>query len=197
MKSLICMFLLIVVPASATADGGVLGLKWGDTVAQVRARGVHLTPLDLPKPLVAYSSSGAPVKIPGFTLYGYTFLNDKLVKVSAASTIFNNDPYGTRGKAMFKRLETALKKKYKITTTLHRVGLKLYTETVEFYQCLNYPGCGAWGTLFTCSTHNVILELSGMGGGKGGITLQYEAAGFSERLKAAKKKSIDKLDHAL
>lgn len=62
-----------------------------------------------------------------------------------------NDTYGSEGKEKYENIKTSLRKKYGLPTLKLEVsGLTLWNEPDEFYQCLDYDGCGVC-TIFSGS----------------------------------------------
>ena len=60
-----------------------------------------------------------------------------------------NDAFGSKGKEMYDDIKSKLKNKYgEPTENFEFVGLRLYDESDEFYQCLSYDGCGMWTSFF-------------------------------------------------
>ena len=70
----------------------------------------------------------------------------------------------------------ALTEKYgKPKSSYHNVGVRLFKDPDEFYQCLAYDGCGFWVDVFDLPDRAILLKLNGLSRGTGFITLAYEA----------------------
>jgi len=99
------------------------------------------------------------------------------------------DIYGSAGKDQFDNLVNLLKQKYKVENTYCYVGQELYKESDEFYECLNYDGCGNWAILMSSENKNISIQLCGLSRGEGYIRLVAEAKPeFSNALEKNKAK---------
>ena len=154
------------------------GLNWEMGEAELQAAGFsHLTDMD---GLKVFSSVSAPKAWSKGESYAAVVYQDRLVKVIASSIDFENDVYGTDGKKAYNDLKNLLTKKYgSPSSEIERIGLKLYDDSDEFYQCLEYSGCGAYITLYQVSGGTIGLQLKGKHRGKGYLTIQYESPEFS------------------
>lgn len=123
----------------------------------------------------------------GETYAAITYKN-KLVKVQAVSKSFTSDLYGSEGKELYNKMKSLLTKKYGIPSdATERIGLKLYDEVDEFYQCLKYVGCGVYLTLFEYGDGIIGLQLVGSSRGEGYLKILYESPAFH-----AAKREIEK-----
>jgi hypothetical protein len=127
----------------------------------------------------------------------YTLVFDteyNLQKIILISKDIDSDLYGSKGKEIFADLKSKLAKKYGNSTTgLEMVGRKLFNEQDEFYQCLAYEGCGDWIALYEDEKQgaSVVLELKGLGRGKGYINITYEGPNWSNVVDALKQKESE------
>ena len=103
------------------------------------------------------------------------------------------------GKKKYTNLKSQLTKKYgNPTVSFERVGGKLWDETDEFYQCLAYPGCGDYIAFFKSqSGASVVLELKGLGRGKGYLRISYEGPSWPDAVDAYKSKEAKSDEDAL
>lgn len=174
---ILILALLIATPvlAEETIDNKVLGLEFGQTITQVKAAGVALTSAGDPEfGVKMFTADKVPSEIPGFEQYFLMFFDDKLTKVKLIGKTMSNDPYGSTGKAAFESLRTSLKKKYKETDGMQRVGIKLFKDPSEFYQCLGYAGCGMWISILKGGGRSLVLELKADGRDGGFLALTIE-----------------------
>ena len=123
------------------------------------------------------------VSVPKAWSKGNTYLaltyKDQLVKVVALSVDFTNDIYGSEGKEMYNQMKALLTKKYGAPSDHYEyTGRDLYDEADEFYQCLEYSGCGHYVSIFKFSGGIIAIELEGKGRGTGYLTIGYESPGF-------------------
>ncbi|CUB04078.1 hypothetical protein [Marinomonas fungiae] len=153
------------------------GLKWGMSNQELIQAGFnsprptgqfeYLTSLTTPKP---WSK--------GDQYLALTYQN-KLVKLIVSSKSVTGDVYGTQGKALYDNVKTIMSKKYgQPTDKLEYVGMKLYDDADEFYQCLDYDGCGNYITQYDLSGGLLAIQIEGQGRGKGYIKIIYESPEF-------------------
>ena len=111
---------------------------------------------------------------------------NRLVKASALSVDITDDIYGSEGKEMYKQMKALLAKKYGDPSDHYEfVGADIYDESDEFYQCLNYSGCGGYASMFQYLGGTIAVQLNGLTRGKGYLSITYESPGFE----AAKRQS--------
>jgi hypothetical protein len=103
--------------------------------------------------------------------------------------IWNSEPilddvYGIEGKDKFNKLKDNLIKKYgNPSDGTEIVGLELYDEADEFYQCLDYAGCGSWNSIWEVDNGvSILLQLHGASRGEGWLSLAFEGPGWLEAL---------------
>ena len=179
-KGIIILFLLLITSVGSAATGP-FGLDWGMTENEVRNQGVDLTFM-FDDGLKVFTTESLPVNLSIAEMYALKFSKQfHLQSVMMFSKSFENDVYGTEGKEVYADFRAKLKKKYGAPDDeIERVGLELWDERDEFYQCLAYSGCGAWLSFFGGEPGNsnsgmvVGLELKGEGRGIGYIKITYE-----------------------
>ncbi len=165
------------IATAADGDDALFGLKWGMTVAQVKAAGVDITkPLKDDRNFQIHKVTTVPRGLSGFESYSLLFADGKLVKLWALSENIKDDILGREGKERFEALRAALTEKYgKATTDYQKVGATLFKERDEFYQCLAYTGCGLWAATFESPEKDIVLSLKGLRRGAGYLDLTAEA----------------------
>jgi hypothetical protein len=170
--------LLTLSGTALAADEAVFGLAWGQTPAQVQAQGIALTLEKTQGHLQVFSTrSPLPQGLKDASGYMLGFDDQKgLVKVRSLQ-IFVQDPDGSRGRATFDRLASVLASKYTRDPahSMQVVGQRLYTKPDEFYQCLDYAGCGLWAQTFMAPTKRVMIQLDGLKPGTGSLSITVEA----------------------
>ena len=123
------------------------------------------------------------VSVPKAWSKGNTYLaltyKDQLVKVVALSVDITNDIYGSEGKEMYNQMKALLTKKYGAPSDHYEyTGRDLYDEIDEFYQCLEYSGCGNYVSIFKFSGGTIAIEFEGKSRGAGYLTIGYESPDF-------------------
>lgn len=111
-----------------------------------------------------------------------------------------DDIFGSEGKKKFAALKEGLIKKYgNPSNEMERVGLELWDEPDEFYQCLAYNGCGLWIAIFEHkeSGQNIVLSLKGLRRGEGLIELTYEGPMWSKVIYELEQRKLKADDSAL
>ena len=177
---------ILLVPLSTLANEDFpapFGLRWDMSEAELKSVGFsHTTTnggLDL------YASVSVPKSWSKGDTYLAVFYQGNLVKLAANSIHFTDDVYGTEGKKTYSQLKNLLTKKYgQPTNQLERVGLSLYDDSDEFYQCLEYSGCGAYATVFEYAGGTIGISLNGVRRGEGYLTIGYESPAFSRAKRA-------------
>ena len=156
------------------------GLEWGMSKEQVTEMGVNLTPH--PSAKGAYTAKILPKNLSDAEEYYLVFEQGfGLVKVSAHTKNITSDLYGSKGKERYSQLKTAIVNKYgKPSRELEATGrARIYDNIDEFYQCLNYDGCGYWVSLWGNSAGGgIALNIEGLSRGTGYIALTYESLAF-------------------
>lgn len=197
----IILALLSASVVNAGAQSGPFGIKWGSTLKELEAQGVKLEKVNSEGRFSTYTTENMPKKFSLAEKYALVFDKQyQLQKVIMISKDINGDVYGTEGKEKYSSIKEKLKKKYGAPSVeLERVGMALYDEADEFYQCLVYSGCGHWFTGFESKSENisVVIELKGMGRGKGFIKLTYEGPSWSNAVDAMKSNVSKSDDDAL
>jgi hypothetical protein len=146
------------------------GLNWNETEAEFKAA-FDVSERKVEGDLVILTTSTVNELLPSNTdTLQAIFWNDRLVKFQWTSENFTDDLYGSIGKEAYSRLSKQLTDKLGQGNETTVVGLDLWDEADEFYQCLNYTGCGAWATIWTNPTESenlAILSLEGLNRGVG------------------------------
>ena len=145
----------------ASDQDAPFGLVWSMTKAQVEKLSVSLEPSSTRDGLEIFKATSLPNNVSMSEFYILTF--DKtyhLQRIQMISKDITGDIYGSEGKEKYSALKDALVKKYgQPTNGLERVGMKLWDERDEFYQCLMYDGCGMWiARIFLACWHSVKWE---------------------------------------
>lgn len=146
------------------------------TAAEIRSVGVTLNKTSGERNFEIYTTKSVPKTLSDFESYSMIFADGKLVKIWGVSQNLINDPAGIKSKERFENLRAALTEKYgKPTHNYQKIGMKLYKEYDEFYQCLAYAGCGIWGSSFETPDKSITIEIKGLQRGVGYIDVTAEA----------------------
>lgn len=155
------------------------GLSWEMSEAELKEAG--FTHANESNGFTLYSSVSAPKSWSKADVYIAIVYKGQLVKVSANSTDFTDDIYGTEGKKVYNQMKALLTKKYGAPLqSIERVGLKLYDDPDDFYQCLDYSGCGMYVSLFNIEGGSIGVTLKGERRGQGSLNIAYESPEFSK-----------------
>lgn len=182
MNRMILLLVLISLPFAAIGTEpfpAPFGLTWGMSEASLIKMG--FTEKDISKgqlkTLVAFSVPKAWSEAEAYLAVTY---QGNLVKVVAVSKDFTNDITGLEGKKGFSHIKEVLTGKYgKPTGGAERIGGSLYKEYDEFYQCLNYTGCGIFYAVYKFDGGDIFLELKGKSRGVGYLSVSYESPEFT------------------
>ena len=155
------------------------GLTWGMSQADVKRMGVLLE-CKQNEPFTFCRTASLPKNLSNVEYYQLLFSADnKLVKTRYVSNHFTNDAFGTEGKVEYERVKKTLSKKYGPPENTEIIGLRLYKDRDEFYQCLAYDGCGGWFSFWEFPDESIIvLKLSGLKRGTGYMSITYETSNF-------------------
>lgn len=117
----------------------------------------------------------------------------RLVKAGATSKNITNDAYGTEGKNLYNQVKNLLIDKYgHPSTNLESTGNKIYKDSDEFYQCLNYSGCGAYVSIFSYAQGSIMIKLEGSRRGEGLLRIMYESPEFDKSVREIKEADLEK-----
>jgi len=112
---------------------------------------------------------------------------DGLQKLQMPVSYMADDPTGEQGKGLYKKLKENLIERYDEPKSYEYTGKKLYTGQDEFYQCLQYDGCGAWVSFGNIvNDDSVYISLVGVEKESGYLILFYESKRWQELVEAMK-----------
>lgn len=175
--------LLVSFHTVAFAYDAPFGLTWGQSAPEVEDLGVKLTFNEKSGRLSFYRATSLPENYSKADFYDLVFDEEyNLQKIRMAGDDINNDITGKKGKEIYTELKGILENKYgSPEIELERIGMELYDEYDEFYQCLEYDGCGHFGSHFEIKNGgSVTIELKGLSKGTGYIDITYEGPDWSE-----------------
>jgi hypothetical protein len=135
------------------------GLSWGASTEQVKSLGVDLKQPDKDSFGETYSASNLPKGISDQQITFLSFGNDnKLWRIAAISTPFENDPYGNSGKNRYSELVGILSEKYGKGHSVHHLGESIYADANYFVAGIR-GGESQWFTDFETPTLFIQLGL--------------------------------------
>lgn len=179
-KIIIAVFLAL--PFQAHCDESFpapFGLQWGMSEASLEKLG--FSRVDEPEGLTVLSSVSVPKAWSKGEMYIAVTYQGRLVKAIVTSEAFSDDIYGVQGKREYEHMKVLLADKYGSPEKHYEiVGRELFDEPNEFYQCLNYAGCGGYLSFYKFSGGTIALQLSGRGRGEGYLKITYESPLFFE-----------------
>ena len=174
-KLIIPALLLLSAPAGAVEVQAPAGFKWGQTQAKIKQQGITFEKCEPVETFVFCQTRKAPKPLSFADFYSLVFVDNRLQKVQIAGNDITDDPSGREGKELFAKVKRQLTAKYgQPSDEREIVGLKLWDEYDEFYQCLDYAGCGLWSAIWK-HDGSVVIELKGVSRGKGWLNLIYES----------------------
>ena len=183
-KIIIIIVWLLALPTKALA--GAFGAEWGWSYQQLKSAGAACE-VQTVNNFDGYKCSKMPKSFSNADFWFAIFdKKNGLQKITMMGTDITDDPYGTTGKKRYNGIKAAITKKYGPHSdeySIETIGLKLYDESDEFYQCLNYSGCGYYSLLWDLEENGTIgLKINGASRGKGWISLAYEGPRWSDSL---------------
>lgn len=170
------------------------GLSWGATSKELSDIG--FTKLDSGDDMVAMHSYATPKSWSIGKEYVVFLYNDKMVRAGAFSEPFKNDVYGTEGKEAFERIVGLIGKKYGPMKKTTFTGLKLYKDSDEFYQCLEYAGCGYYQASLDYAGGQIHVRLIGERRGEGKLMVSYDSPELNAANSAIDAKGMENDDDA-
>ncbi|WP_447880560.1 hypothetical protein [Serratia fonticola] len=148
--------------------------------------------------LKLYKIVSPPIKIPDFDyLYGAVDEKYGLVRVVLVKEL-TNDTYGSDGLELYKKYKDILKEKYGKPDSFEYIGRKVYKEKDEFYQCLDYRGCGAYLSFFAPKAKTgLYMALKGYGRGEGSLHITYESSNLKKLEAEKNSETLEKASQGL
>jgi hypothetical protein len=182
------IFLLGAASINAQAqEEAPLGLSWGITTSDLRARGVELTEYSgsqFGKSFVASKLEKA-IADQDAALLSFGF-NDKLWRIILLSREFSNDPFGSSVLARYNELTNVLSEKYGKPQQFHRLGQSIYSEQRYFLAGIR-GGESSWFSDFDTPNLKIQLRISTNDSSTGRWQLIYEHKSLKKDFEASKR----------
>ncbi|UJF19274.1 hypothetical protein L0B53_06790 [Vibrio sp. SS-MA-C1-2] len=155
-----------------------IGLHWGEKKSDLHATRCSVDNFET-------CAINPDTKLPFAEQYYGVFDKEshELVKVVIFGKDITEDPDGTKGKAEFNQYKNQLIHTYgQPAANFERVGMSVYDDSNQFYQCLKYMDCGYYTAGFGQDQGTVSLVLKGLDAGKGYLKMVYQSTEFYEIL---------------
>ncbi|WP_218352746.1 hypothetical protein [Alteromonas lipotrueiana] len=195
MKRLILAATLALSSMTAAANelDAPAGFNWGISLSELKKQSLVPEDCKHEDSTAVCKTTGAPKPLSFADFYYLVFIEGSgLQKVSVVGNTIDSDSTGSEGKATFEKIETALNGKYgDAPKSLKHVGLELYDEWDEFYQCLAYDGCGYWLSFWDIGEGALFMELKGLKRGSGYLNIVYESPDYSQLAAAIKQNRLN------
>ncbi len=174
---LLILWLAALYPIDAytqTAQDGPLGLTWGMSASETRARGIELADIASSE----YGKSYAATKLEksvadqagALLFFGY---DDRLWRIVVNSRDFSNDPTGYAVLSRYQELSSVLSERYGSPSENHRLGDSIYSQQRYFLAGIS-GGNTKWFSNFDTPNTFVQLGLTATDGSTGKWRLIYE-----------------------
>lgn len=189
-KSILISLMLLTTSSLASEISAPFGFTWGQSKSELQSSGVKLTECSIDDGLETCRTV-TPIKGVSFGQLYVLFIDEEsgLHKVVMISENITSDITGAEGKALYSKVKSSLDNKYGDSKSYEYIGMKLYDEYDEFYQCLKYDGCGTWASFWAPEGGGAaVVELAGVGRGSGFLKLSYESKVWSQILENIKKR---------
>ena len=170
------------------------GLSWDTTTTEIKDLGFTKSQGD---EIIAWTGVNVPKAWSKGKTYILLTYQDKLVKASVLSESISGDITGSEGKELYEEMKALLTKKYgEPKDSMEAVGRSVYKDYDEFYQCLDYDGCGIYISAFYVAGGYISIQLIGTSRGYGYLQVSYEPPAFGEAKRAIEQAKAETDDDA-
>lgn len=194
-KTLLLLLTVFFLPSvhAATIVSAPFGFTWSQTKGELEALGIEMTCEIFPDTGInSCTTNSSPKRFSqAESFYLYLVPGRGLQKVMMFEETIDGDSTGSEGKSRYGKLKSALAKKYGEPKSYEWIGLKLYDERDEFYQCLEYDGCGSYASYWVNDQllGTIVVKINGLRRGEGWIQLTYESKDWGNLLNEIKAKT--------
>lgn len=176
LKAKVTVLFFVLFSLTIACGDAMCGLKWCISPQDLKSMGIKLTKKITLNNLFTYVTDSLPKNVSDAEHYVLIFDGDSsLIKIVMYSKTITHDLWGAQGKKVFDKYSQMLEKTYKQTSSYCSIGNKVYKNNDEFYQCLQYEGCGEWISFFKGENKSIQIELRGLDRGKGYLAVSEEA----------------------
>lgn len=164
-----------------------LGLTWGASAADIRARGVELKDYSGSDFGKSYFATGIERALSDQNAALLSFgHSDKLWRIVINGKPFTDDPFGSAVLSRYGELQTVLTEKYGKAQQSHRLGESIYNQPRYFISGLN-GGQSSWFSNFDTSAIFLQLAISALDGSTANYRLIYEYKPLRKEFDASKR----------
>jgi len=174
------------------------GLAWNSSIQDIKSNGIELTAQEVDIPgFKVYLTTSLPKNHSDADHYVLMFYKDTLVKILMISKTVSDDPFGLKGIEKYKEYtQLMLSVGYTEHRTFENIGRLLYKEPYEFYNCLNYPGCGEYISFFESGEgEKSSVKIKPEGRSSGLILITFEGPDCENAFKRVKEEQ-DKINES-
>ena len=186
MRRLIFCLLVTLLPSVALA--GPFGVDWGMSISSLNAAGADCT-LD-ERNVESFDTYQCAKLVKPFSnadfFLIYAHPTQGVQRISMLGETIEDDPYGITGLERYKAYKSALTKKYgEPTSSYEYKGGALYKDADEFYECIDYAGCGSQMSIFKKDGVSVLVKINSSGRrGRGWVSISYEGPQYMNLVNA-------------
>lgn len=176
MRRLTVCLLVTLLPCVAFA--GPFGVDWGMSISSLKAAGAECELNE--RNVESFDTYQCAKLIKPFSnadfYMVYVHPAQGVQRVSMLGETIIDDPYGITGLERYKGYKSALTKKYgEPTDSYEWKGQALYRDADEFYECIDYSGCGTQTSIFKKDGVSVMVKINSSGRrGQGWLSIMYE-----------------------
>lgn len=146
--------------APAQEDAAPFGLTWMATSAEIQSLGVTLAPVEEETWGKSFVATNLPKGLSDlqtvFLSFGY---DDALWRVAALGKEFENDKYGSNGKARYEQLASSLQKSYELIETHERPSTDTYYSALDKFAYSLSENEAWWYSTYKSPSANIELSL--------------------------------------
>lgn len=181
---LVTLLLPLAVSAQSVEKEAPFGLSWGMSYDQLDKLDVLLTEVSNTDGMLIYKTTSLPKNLSEIDYYLLVVTKKRgLQKISVIGETIGEDPSGRKGKEKYDYFVGIVSDRYgERETVAEHFGTRLYDEVDEFYQCLDYSGCGMWVSLWKNKGITAAVQIEGISRGEGYVTIQIEGPNWSKIL---------------
>ncbi len=191
MRTLGLLGILCLLTTNAFAEDAPFGLRWGETIDEVKTHGL---PGDVQQDdghLQIFQTNKLS-DAPGNSDFARLGIDRKfgLQRILWVSQAITDDPTGAKGLELYRTLKRDLTDRYDKPKSSDEefVGSRTHGPN-SFYQCLAEDGCAVFVTVWRAIRTDVRLRLLGSSSGKGRLEVVYLGPDWNDVMTENKKKT--------
>ena len=179
---------LLVTLLPSVALAGPFGVDWGMSMSSLKAAGAECELNE--RNVEGFDTYQCAKLVKPFSnadfYLVYAHPTQGVQRVSMLGDTIIDDPYGFEGLDRYKAYKSALTKKYgEPTDSYEYKGEALYRDADEFYECIDYTGCGSHVSIFKKNGVSVMVKINSSGRrGRGWLSIMYEGPQYMNLVNA-------------